>query len=627
MKLRWLILRGVFGLFFLLTVTRLFKIQILDHAQFTALAAKQHWSERALTVRRGEVFSRGSYPLAANQISYLLYAEPKKITDPKLASQKLLPHLRPDLFAADPEERDITALKNAEAELGQKLDPSYWWVALAHYLTEEEKTTIEGLGLPGLGFEEEYTRFYPEGELACHLLGFVGQNEAGQPQGYFGIEGYYNGDLQGQAGRVWQEQDPFGNPIIFGGFEQVSGRNGRDLVLTIDRVVQFLLEEKLREGVKRYQAKSGTAVVVDPQRGAILAMANYPGCQGAGEEKVGEEGVGEEEEAGAGGGAEKEELEAAVVGEEGTGEDTGAGGKAGEEKLVSGPSAWPGSRNYAIATTYEPGSVMKALTMAAGLDLGMITPQTSFDDRGPKVYSGHVVDTWDGKHYGEETMVEVLQHSNNMGAAWVAERLGVKKLYGYLTRFGIGKVTGIDLEGEDTGVVRPPSEWREIDLATASFGQGISATPLQVANVFATIANEGVLMRPFVVERFVEGDREVINKPRSQGRVISAASARTLTEMLVAAVSGGEAKYFVSKRYRVAGKTGTAQVPIEGKYDPQKTNATFVGFLPESKKFVMLLRLEEPTSSVYAAETAVPLWMEVAEQLAAYWGIPPDYAD
>ncbi|MCG2686197.1 penicillin-binding protein 2, partial [Candidatus Parcubacteria bacterium] len=393
-------------------------------------------------------------------------------------------------------------------------------------------------------------------------------------------------------GKILEERDAAGNPIVWGEYHRVSPQHGRDLILTLDRAVQFLVEEESKEAVAKYGALSGTVIILDPKTGAVWAMANYPSFDPA--ELVGE-------------------------GVEGSKGSKGAEGVGGEEETGDE------RRNLAIAATFEPGSVMKMITMSAGIDTGQITPQTTFYDAGPLTISGHTVDTWDGKHYGEESMIEVLQHSNNVGAAWVAQQLGVSTLREYLLKFGLGKSVGIDLEGEDTGVVKDASEWRAIDLATAAFGQGISATPLQVASAFAVVANDGVLMRPYLVARILDGDKAVEIQPQKVRRVLSSDNAEVILKMLEAAVEGGESRFYNLPNYKVAGKTGTAQIPREGRYDPRKTNATFVGFFAKSRKFVMLVKLEEPSSSIYAAETAVPTWMQIAKRLALYWGVEPDH--
>jgi cell division protein FtsI/penicillin-binding protein 2 len=362
-----------------------------------------------------------------------------------------------------------------------------------------------------------------------------------------------------------------------GGYRKVPAEDGRDLVLTINRTLQFIVEKKLNQAVSDYGARGGVVIIMEPRTGAILAMASNDAAP---------------------------DPEA----------ETKDSPKTGDEPLRIDP----------IALTYEPGSVLKALTMSAAIDTNTVKPQTTFMDSGPITVSGYTIDNWDGKHHGEESMIEVLQHSNNIGAAWVAQKLGAKTLRDYFLRFGLGKPTGIDLEGEDTGVVKDLSEWRPIDLATASFGQGVSVTPLQLTRIFAAIANGGELVRPFVVLELHDADRVIKVKPEVVGRPISKKSAEIMVEMLTAAVEGGEAKYYNIKTHKVAGKTGTAQIPVGGRYDPRKTNATFVGFLPHDPRFVMLVMLRQPSSSIYAAETAVPLWMDIARELIVYYGIEPD---
>jgi len=239
-------------------------------------------------------------------------------------------------------------------------------------------------------------------------------------------------------------------------------------------------------------------------------------------------------------------------------------------------------------------------------------------------YSDYVIDNWDGKHHGVQTIIQLLEKSNNIGAAWVGHLVGSKDLAYYLKEFGFGTLTEIELEGEDTGTIRDYNTWTDIDLATAAFGQGLSATPLQVLNGFNVFANGGYLLQPKIISKIID-EEKVIEMPTKQiSRVISKETAETMTDMLINAAESGEANYFVIKNYRIAGKTGTAQIPEEGKYNAEKTNATFVGYLGESKRFTMLVKLEEPRASVYASETAVPLWMDISSELVKYFGIAPD---
>jgi len=581
-KYNWRVpfIRFLFLFFPLIFVVRLIKIQIIDHEKYKALAKEQQIKEYIIPSRRGDIFFRDHSPLALSQMEYFLYAEPKSI---ETVSKEIIDNLASILYL-DSTDNDLKVNKEF---LFNNFSKDSWYVPIMHKVSIEQKKSIEELNLYGLVFKEEPSRYYPEDTMGSHLLGFVGKDQNGIPAGYFGIEGFYDSDLKGKDGRIIQENDAFGNPIIFGDLTNINSVPGKNIILTVDRSIQYLVETKLEKFVKQYGAKSGSVVIVNPLSGEILALANYPNFNPL--KPFNNDTKSEQEENNY------------------------------------------GIRNLVLSSTYEPGSVFKALTMSSAIDLKIVTPETTFIDDGPRYYSGHKVDTWDGKHYGEESMYEVLQHSNNVGASWVAEKIGSKNLYVYFSKFGIGKNLGIDLEGEDTGILRSYKEWRDIDLAAASFGQGVSATPLQVVMAFSAIANGGELLRPYVVGQIYENSDNDNKKEIYKGskqiieRVISNETSVIMIDMLTKAVSGGEAKFFVSKNYIVGGKTGTAQIPTSSGYDSERTNATFVGFLTNSKNFVMLVKFEEPSSSVYAAETAVPAWMDIAETLASYFKIPPDF--
>jgi cell division protein FtsI/penicillin-binding protein 2 len=591
-NLRLNILMTVYGLIIGLFLVRLFSIQIIDHGKYTALAQSQYWNLSVIPAKRGDIISNDGIVLAGTQTHYLLYAEPKKISNSFETAHKLA-----QIFT-EMQEKDFTekSLDSEEAEVFDEkiafkdnydriladLNRDLYWVILKHDLSPKDKEALEAQNIEGIGFEEEPVRYYPEKTLSSHVLGFVAFNEQGEKQGYFGIEGALNEDLEGKPGRILEERDALGNPILVGSYKKSEPIKGRDIILSIDRSVQYVVEKKLKEGVEDYDAKSGTVIVMDPYTGEIVAMANYPTYQ----PDV----------------FNYEENENVLVEH-----------RKGVEK-----------KNIAIAETYEPGSVIKPLTISAAIELGKVTPQTTFEDRGPVQYSDYVIDNWDGKHHGTQTIVQLLEKSNNIGAAWVGHLVGAKQLAYYFKEFGLGEKTGVELEGEDTGVIHDYREWADIDTATAAFGQGISATPLQVLNAFNVIANGGFLLQPKIVDKIVDQE-EVIELPTRQvKRVISKQTSETMVDLLESAADSGEAKYFVLKNYQVAGKTGTAQIPVEGEYDPDKTNATFAGFLSGSRKFSMIVKLEEPRSSIYAAETAAPLWMDITKELVKLYGVPPD---
>ncbi len=580
-----------YGLAILVFIVRLFSIQVLKHGQYTALAQNQYWNLSVIPAKRGDIVSSDGFVLAGTQTHYLMYLEPKKVTDAQKVAQALAEELtnvrmqeqsvnEPESEPLDPEFRQAYIFQDYYDRIFDDLNSDLYWVIVEHDLTPLDKEHIESLNIEGVGFEEEPVRYYPEGSLASHILGFVAFNEQGEKQGYFGIEGSLNGDLKGKPGRILEERDALGKPILIGGYKKADPIKGRDIYLTINRTVQYVVEKKLKEGVEKYDARSGSIIVMDPYTDEVLAMANYPTYSPD---------VFDYDE-----------------------EDEDAHRKLEERK------------NLAISQTYEPGSVMKPFTISAAVELGLVNPQTTFNDKGPVQYSDYVIDNWDGKHHGIQTIEQLLEKSNNIGAAWVGHQVGSQNLTRFLTEFGFGNKTEIELEGEDTGNIRDYNTWTDIDLATISFGQGISATPLQVLNGFNTIANGGFLLQPKIISKIVDEDKEIVMPSKQVDRVISKETSNTMTNMLIKATESGEAKYFVMKNYKIAGKTGTAQIPEEGKYNAEKTNATFVGYLANSKRFSMIVKLEEPRASIYAAETAVPLWMDTADELIKYFGIPAD---
>jgi len=584
----------IFLVLFVIVELKLFSIQVLSHKKYEKLAYDQHWTHQEIPAARGDILTSDGYLLAGTQYNYLMYGEPNRITD-KYATAHTLAEIVSRLKKENKEKLNPEVEEKSEDLFAfyydkyyTMLDKNLMWIGLEKGLTPLEKEEIEKANIVGIGFEEDPTRYYPEGSLSSHVIGFIASKEDGEKTGYFGIEGKFNEDLKGKPGKVIQEIDALGNPILAGGYQKSSPTSGRDIVLTINRTVQYLVEKKLKEGVEKYGAVSGTVIVMDPSTGEVLAIANYPTYYPS-DFKIPESDF------------EKD---------------------ADYRKVVE-------KKNLAISQTYEPGSVMKPLTVAVGIDLGLMTPDTTFEDNGPVWYYEYKIDNWNGQHHGTQNLIQLLQKSNNIGASWVGHQVGAKRLYEYLQNFGIGTITGIDLEGEDTGLLSNYKDWSDIGLANISFGQGISTTPLQVLNSFNALVNGGYLMEPKIISKVIDDERnEVLDIPsKIVKRVIKEETSKTLVSMLEQAASGGEASYFVSKQYKIAGKTGTAQIPVDGKYDPNKTNGTFIGYLSGSKKFSMIVKLEEPRPKIYAAETAVPVWMDIANELVKYYGIVPDKVD
>jgi cell division protein FtsI/penicillin-binding protein 2 len=485
--------------------------------------------------------------------------------------------------------------------------------------------------LQGIYLDPIAVRVYPEHALAAHTLGFVAGDAEEGTKGYYGIEGYYDRALKGRPGlrRIWRQPwlafDPQ-QAIMW-----VTGRapgwrvpqEGRTLVLTLDKTLQYLIEQELRDAVERYGAESGCVVVMDPKTGALLALASYPTY------------------------------------------DPNQFAEIPEEQFVD-PN---------IGRQYEPGSTFKVITMAAALEAGAIEVSDLYNDVGYIEIGGRTYRNWDEKAYGPVSMTDIVVHSLNTGIAHVSTMLGASDFYHYVERFGFGRKLGVDLEGEVSGNVRRQGnpEWHESDLGTHAFGQGLAVTPLQMVAAVGAIANRGYMMRPYVVSQMIgvgetpddvgstKGfpsnraaiERAVIGRPLAASsqeaaadserratagyqdvrvvnvkqvavrQVIGEHTARLVTDMMVEAVERGAPLAQVDG-YKIAGKTGTAQTPIVGGYDPSLTIASFVGFAPaDDPQFVALVRLDKPTTSAWGAMTAAPTFANIAKILFTHLAIRP----
>lgn len=460
------------------------------------------------------------------------------------------------------------------ASISARLSMNRFWVSIAPDITSDEKEKIEKLNLKGIGFEEHTKRFYPEASTAAKLLGFVGKNDDGMSIGYFGLEGYYDRQLRGKEGKAMQIHDAFGRPILAKMDDNSTEVDGRNITLNVDRAVQFMLDHELKDGMEKYGAKSAQAAIMDPKTGKIIAMSGFPAFD--------------------------------------------------PRDYVD--YTFEDYKNSFVSDVYEPGSTFKPLVMAAALNEGLLKPETECTIcAGPVEIGGYQIKTWNDQYQANISMTDVIVHSDNTGMVFVSQKLGLDRMLTYFKRYGIGQLTGIDLQGEATPTVRTKSNWYPIDVATASFGQGISVTPIELLSAFSSIANNGVRMKPEVVDSVETPEGEVIKiQPEVLSKPITEKTAKVMTEILVNAVDRGEAKFAKPKGYRIAGKTGTAQIPIAGHYDPTKTIASFIGFAPaDDPKFVMLVIVDEPTSSIYGAETAAPIFFKVAKQLLDYYGVTP----
>lgn len=463
-------------------------------------------------------------------------------------------------------------LKMEEASLESKINDKLVYQAITGGIDEDLKKEIENLKLGGVGFEYQMKRFYPEASLSAHLTGFVGRDENGESIGYFGLEGFYDKDLMGLPGILQTERDVIDRPIFVGTQNRVNPEDGRDLVLTIDKSVQEIAKRRLKEGIENYQARQGCVIIADPYTMAILALTCLPDY------------------------------------------DIDKYYDFNEEYF----------ENPVVSEVYEPGSIFKPLVVAAALDAKKIEPDEEMDEDGPVKIGEYSIKTWDDKYAGRISMTRILEKSSNVGMVYIGRKMGNALLYTYLEKFGFGKTTGIDLQGETSSYLKAKSDWYPIDYATVTFGQGIALSPIQMIRAFASLVNGGNLMKPYVVSKVVTNNREKVIQPVVERRVISSRTSEIIKKMLVSTVENAEAKWNRPPGYDIGGKTGTAQIPIQGHYDPTKTIASFVGFAPaDSPKFITLVMLKEPKSSPWGSETAAPLFFNIAGELLVYYNIAP----
>lgn len=446
---------------------------------------------------------------------------------------------------------------------------------LARRLNLNQVEQIKGLGLKGLGVSYETDRFYPGQELASSVLGFLGYDLNGR-SGQYGVESYYNNDLFGLTAA--KKSSPVGlngffKNFIFNKKDKNIFNRPSDIVLTIDKNIQAYAEDKLENVLKQWNARGGTIIVQDPNTGKILAMADKPSFN---------------------------------------------------------PNNYsdyqPGLfLNKSVQEVFEPGSSFKPLTMAMGLDLGKVTPQTTFTDVGFIKAAEYTIRNFSDKVFGLQTMSQVLEKSINTGAMFVENTVGDDNFLNYAINIGFGQRTGIDLPGEVNGDITNLYSGRKINYLTASFGQGIAVTPIQLINAYSAIANGGKLMRPYVVEKIIkEGGKEEITKPEIVSIPFSEKTSSKLRSMLIGVVDNGFDKARING-YDIAGKTGTAQIP-DGKsgYSDNEFIHDFLGFAPANDpKFVILIKMDRPQGIQFAADSLSPTFREVAQFLINYYKIPP----
>lgn len=521
---------------------------------------------------RGTIVDHDGEILAADRFFYQVVASPKDLnTDEKrLVVAQALEQII-GLPAADTQQILFDFKSYAYAELVKRLD-----LALGKDLIDFRAKALEEHPdslLQYINVRPVPERFYPQNSLASHLVGFVHPNA----YGVYGVEEYYDNFLNSSIGLLEKDVKPF-DSLPLKTRRYLPSVAGRDLVLTFDRSIQWIIEEELREAIAKYRAKTGSIIVMEPQTGAILGLANWPDYN--------------------------------------------------PNQLKTGTIDVARLPNPSVSALYEPGSVFKLITMAGGLDTGVITPTTVFTDDGYIVIGQRTIYNSNRLPAGRVTVEEALARSLNVVTAQVADRMGYADFYRYVRRFGFSARTEVDLADEVAGLLKTPGNelWSQSDLGTNSFGQGLAVTPLQMANSVCAIANGGILMRPYLVQARIEDGKVLYTKPTVVRRVISEKTAADLTDMMIYTVNTGN-KAAIVPGWTIAGKSGTAQIPGPEGYREDATIVSFVGFAPAYEpKFVILVKLDEPDFAIsqWAAYTAAPVFAQVARRLFELLDIPPD---
>ena len=570
---RYSFLGALFSVLPVLIVLQIVRIQAspTQVARFLEQSEMLSSEYRLVTPARGQIYDRWGNLLAGNKTVYEVGVELQYVRSPETIAQTAAVVLGvdyADAFAAASTPASETAVYAVLADnvSKEKIDN------LQIIIEQMEQTySVYEKGAPsldGLTYSAHLARTYPEKSLGSNILGFVSR----EGQGYFGVEEKYNDLLAGKPRMVRVPLDPIqvnDNPEV---------PDGASLVLTIDRTIQRTMEDVLAEGLENSGAKSGAIVVIDPKSGEILAMAT--------------------------------------------------------STVIDLNEYWQYLQvfnkdtpfNRGVSNAYEPGSVYKVLTMAAALDKGAVKPETVFIDTGVFEYGGTYVYNWNGGAWGPQDMQGCMQHSLNVCLSWISTQLGTQEFYRYMQAFGIGRLTGIDLAGENPGRLKTPGDedWYDADLVTNSFGQGVSATPVQMAVAISSVANDGKIMLPHVVRSVVDNGFQYDIEQHPVGMPIRAETAHTLTELLARSLETESSDALVTG-YRVAGKTGTAEIPTPFGYTSNATNASFVGWGPaDDPRFLIYVWLERPSASPWGSVVAAPVFSRAVEKLVMLIDLPPD---
>lgn len=559
------VLVGFFVLAFLVLLGRLFQLQVLDHETYRVLASDQHEIESAIIPMRGSLlvedrFDGSLYPLVKDRDAWTVYSVAREMEHPEEVAAELAP-----LLGVAPE------------ELAAKFASTTSYLVLAKDVPQATVDELKAKHLQGIGLVSRQARFYPEEGLGGHVFGFVSVPDEHSRTGKYGLEGFYDEVLAGTRGSLKAEKDAAGRRLTIGALALEQAMDGSDLVLTLDRTIQYAACDHIAKAVRQFEAKSGSIIVMDPESGAILGMCSAPDF------------------------------------------DPANYGNISDISVLNNPATF---------YEFEPGSIFKPITLAAGIDAEKIVPQTTYEDKGEEKIDGFTIRNSDHLAHGIQTMKDVLTKSLNTGTIFVQRQLGRDLFREYVQAFGFGEKTGIDVRSEVAGNIRPLERNGQVFAATASYGQGITVTPMQMAAAYAVLANGGHTVKPHLVKAIRHPDGTIEDKTPPEGKaIISARTSHLITGMLVNVVEQGHGKRAGVPGYYVAGKTGTAQVanPDGQGYLEDATIGSFAGYAPaEDPKFVMLVKIDEPKTVQFAESSAAPVFGDMAAFLLSYLRVKPE---
>ena len=554
-KVRIIFVSCLLFLCFVTIVGRMFQLQVLKKEQLYKLAAQQQHIQIPFGPKRGTVYDSMENELAVSVETDSVYADARKIVDIERTAN--------DLAA-------ILKIDRGELKKRLKSHRPFEWIQRRVSLKEAEE--IKAMGLPGINFVKENQRFYPNSQLAAHVIGFVGLDS----KGLEGVEFQYDALLNGENHVLTMGRDAYGREIVIGEAPFEKEEHYRNIFLTLDKHIQHVAETELSHSVERWGAKGGMVIAMDPFTGKILAMASYPFFNP-------------------------------------------------NQFIQYRSRCW---RNRAICDTFEPGSLFKAFLAAAVLEEKVVRPSDSFFCENG-VYNVYDRTIHDPSKHGWLTFQQIVKFSSNIGAAKVGEKMGKENFYRYIGAFGFGEKTQVGLPGEARGIVHHPRYWPPVALDTISFGQGISVTGIQLVVALSAIANGGFLMRPYIVERVTDQKDEIVQsfQPETVRRVISEETARKVTVLLRSTTEkGGTGEGAVPTGYEVAGKTGTAQKvdTLWGGYSEGRFTSGFMGFAPaDDPKIVLLVVIDEPQGSGYGGVVAAPVFKAIMGNVLPYLHVPP----